>query len=174
MSKIIGHKSSFGIEYELENEDADAALYGRACFWIEGKRVGNYDLVTPLSDIAHSTIWIINDGGNREDLALCGLTPQEFYNLIYNEIYGDNETFDKSLIPETPARFDVTIRTPSFAGWLFFLLDCDLQSRLVYRNVASPGHIFYVQLPYGEFDKVIKTFHDCIEEEYNLNIRKQS
>lgn len=172
MRKIIGNKNRFAAEYALEKEnDSESALYGQAFFWIDNKRIGNYGLVTRLDDMAHSTIWIIHDSGNREDQSLCALSPSEFYRLIYHALYSSEQPFDNSLVPEIPARFDVTIRNPAFDGWLFFLLDCDLESRLTYSNLNNPENIFSITLNYGEFDSVIKQFHDEIEELYNKRLK---
>lgn len=62
-ARILGNKDNFPIQYEVTNV-FNHYTYGKICYWIQGKQIGNYEELL-LSDIFLFLPTIIKDSGNR-------------------------------------------------------------------------------------------------------------
>ncbi len=176
MSRIIGNKNAFAVEYALDENDLGPELYGQSCFWIKGKRVGNYEVVTRLSDIMISTVWMIHDNSNRHGEFLCPMSVEEIFSRLDQNLYGygyPDLSEDEIIVPDTPARFDVTIHSRSFDSWKFFLVECENAATLIYKNLKDKLPVS-VHLKKGEFDEVIRKFHEELENLENHELQKKN
>ena len=88
---ILGEKSRFAIEFELVKEYGGVWIYGKFCYWINNKRIGDYEIGTSLRDIIMQMTSIVKDNGNRSNAALFSVTKEEIYNRLNYALHGCNE-----------------------------------------------------------------------------------
>jgi len=154
---IIGDVNRFAVEFKIDDEPFDHWLYGQSCYWIDGKRVGDYDVVTPLGDVFTCIHGVVKECGKRESEWISRDKKEifDYFNdILYINFYDDDEHEI-----EMPARFHINIGTESFFGVKIFLLDCNvLTSRLIYSE-DDGLNVNEVKLVPSEFDSVIKRFY---------------
>src|SRR5262245_8260010 len=122
----IGNRKSFAITVDLDQDYGGAWLYGKLCYWIDGIQIGDYQLGTSLRDVLFQMKYIVSDCGNRVGGALCTLPPREAFSRLDEELFGtsEGESDDQSELPDTPARFDITIHVDVFDQWKAYLIEC--------------------------------------------------
>lgn len=124
---LIGNKETFAVEYELDSNYGGNWMFGKICYWINHVQVGDYELGTSLRDVLVAMIFLVPDCGNREELNLCELPPEEVFFQLNESIYGDTE--------------NVTIVGPrSISGGIFrqLILVQQIIRRFVVTLVAKP------------------------------------
>lgn len=151
---LIGNKSLFAIEFELDRDCGAQWLFGRMCYWVNNAQVGDYKLGTSLRDVLFQMKYIVADCGNRTDKLLCTLNPRDIFHAIDGVLYGDGD-FNSAL--DSPARFDVRIPVDVFDRWKVYLIDCERNAMLLYKQEEDiNASNFLAKL--GEFDHVIREF----------------
>jgi len=159
---IIGDINRFAIEFIIDDEPFGRWLYGQSCFWIEGRRVGNYDVITPLGDVFTKIHGVVKECGKRHSDWI-NRDKKEIFDY-FNDILYINFYNDDQYDVEMPARFHISIGTESFFGIKIFLLDCDiLTSRLIYLEDDGIT-VNEIKLVPGEFDSVLKRFYIELEK----------
>lgn len=78
----FGERNPFAIHLELNSDPGGAWLFGRFCYWIGGKQVGDYEQGTSLRDVFLNLKWIVHDCGNRRGDRLCHWRPEELFELF--------------------------------------------------------------------------------------------
>jgi hypothetical protein len=58
---IIGEKTSFAIEFELDENAGGAWLFGKFCYWVGGSMLGDYPLGASLRDILFLMTQVVGD-----------------------------------------------------------------------------------------------------------------
>lgn len=143
----FGERESFAVELELAEEPGGAWLFGHFCYWIEGVRVGDYDLSTSLRDVLSGMKWIARDRGRRDGGRLCEISTDEMFARLDEAIYGEGG--DQ---PEEPARFEITVPVEVFNGWKVFLVECGAEA-LVLCKWLPAGDLRVSSLRPGVFDE---------------------
>lgn len=159
----FGDRRIFAIQLELNSDPGGAWLFGRFCYWINGKQVGNYDLGTSLRDVFFNLKWIVHDCGNRGGYRMCHWQPEEVFALLDRSLYGVEELAPDDWLPESPARFDIRPPVDIFDGWKVYLVECDTGEVFVYRNTGTDGRIEKFEAPTGSFDKVVHQSYVYLE-----------
>ncbi|WP_025028362.1 Imm42 family immunity protein [Caldalkalibacillus mannanilyticus] len=165
---LIGNKSEFGIEYELNKEYGGEWLFGRFCYWIDGKRVGDYDLGTSLRDILFLLQQLIRDNGNRNHEILFKLSLLELFNRLNGGLYSGDPKYDSLAIDESWARFDIGLPIDIFNEWKIFLIEYENKSRFIIQKLGSTENEFLheVSIESGKFDSVISKAFKLLDELY--------
>jgi len=86
MGNMIGEKSNFGIEYEIQSIDyyvgtSDPYVLGHMRVWIEGKYIGAYEDV----DMLGVAWWALEVEGNMKESQLSNKTADDIYDLMITE-----------------------------------------------------------------------------------------
>jgi hypothetical protein len=162
----FGDKSRFAVSLELDENSGGPWMFGKFCYWIDGKRVGDYALGTSLRDVLSALMWIVADAGKRDDRERFALPGEEVYGEIDSSLYGHPEKAGSEFEIGPTARFDVCPRADVFIGWKVYLIECGEEGRLLYKNSAdrSVSEFF---LSKGEFDKCIKPVWDELNSIYD-------
>ena len=171
---IIGDQSRFAIEFQLNKEYGGVWLFGKICFWIEGRRVGDFDLGTSLRDVFFQMRSIVQDNGNRNHEGLFALSKNELYNQLNAAVYGSeiNESYQLDL-EETWARFDVKIPVDIFDQWKIFLVeDTSLESARLVVAKLDVNEVFETFLDQSEVDKVLLNAYDELNKLYEFELKK--
>jgi len=154
---ILGNKNYFAIEFQLASQSCGMWLYGQCCFWVEGKRLGDYDKIISLGDLFSEMHVVVKDCGKRQSDWIDHNAKEifDYLNYILYRRHHDDDEYDI----EMPDRYGVNLDAGSFGGVKIFLLDCDiLTSRFIYSE-DDGDTVNEVRLVPGEFDSVIKRFY---------------
>lgn len=159
---LIGHKSSFAIEYSLDRDCGGVWMFGKMCYWIHDEQVGNYDVGTSLRDIFLQFRSIIMDCGNRSEPFLCN-DNNDPYSLLDKILYSDDQPGN---LLDTPSRFDIRPPVDIFDDWKIYLIDCESYSVIYYKKVTRKMLLSY-KIERNEFDNIARKFYEEIEDYYD-------
>ena len=169
---LFGNKESFAVQVEIDEDYGGPWLFGKFCYWLNGTRVGDYDLGTSLRDVLLNLKWIVNDRGNRRGEDLCNYPGEHTFDLLDRSLYGDDHDVSKVLLPALPARFDVRPPVDVFDCCKIYLMECGDNDLFMVSDVtADPEIISIVRLPIGLFDSVIKRVYDHLENLYDEEVK---
>jgi hypothetical protein len=161
---IVGNKHSFAVEYELDINYGGEWLYGKICYWIDNKRIGDYDLGTSLRDVLFQLKYIVYDSGNRDGGELCRMLPNELFYQLNELIYGNQDIVFQVTI-DMPARFEIRIPVDIFDNWKIFLIDCKDISLILFKSIVDDNiNVAYIENK--EFDKVIDEVFKNLDHKY--------
>ena len=164
---IFGNINSFAIEYELDKNYGEEWLFGKLCYWIDGVRVGAYDLGTSMRDALFQMKYILHYCRNRFGASLCELDAKERFYAIDNALYGDIE--ENYIQLENPIRYDVRIPIDIFDQWKIYLVECKNNAMLIFKEIDNEQiNSYYLSI--GKFDQIIRNFHDQLEADYNKEV----
>ena len=168
---IFGDKQSFAVELELDEDYGGAWLFGHFCYWIGGVRVGDYGLSTSLRDVLTGMKWVMYDCGKRDGGVLCESCPRAIFSGLDASLYGGDgcDIDDASRIPDTPARFDITIHVEVFNEWKAFLVECGDEARILYKK-TDETEVIVVTVPIGLFDGVIREAYDHLNKVHEREV----
>lgn len=168
----FGDKSRFAIALDLDCDHGGAWLFGRICYWIDGKMIGQYDLGTSLRDALFLMTYIQGDEGERCCQSLFSLDKEKIFSLISNVLDEKNDEIYR-YIPEDfmPARFDVRIGIDVFDLWKIFLIEGDREAKLFYKTIDSTEIVETVLLS-GEFDAAFGEAFSYLKRIYEAEVEK--
>jgi hypothetical protein len=169
----FGNVEEFAVSYELDENYSGAWLFGKFCYWIGGKMVGDYELGTSLRDILAPLRWMVIDNGNRENMNLFKLNSDELYARLDNTLYGGEETseYEELAVIETWARFQIHPPVDILDDWKIYLIDSPPKARIVYS--FCEGNIVEFNLAAGSFDRVITSVFNTLFDIYELEKEKE-
>jgi hypothetical protein len=168
MSTIIGSNERFAVEYELQPLDNPEQMHwlpGRICFWIEGKKIGNYEEGAQLTVALATFSQLLRHQGNVRNERLLELPLVDAYQEIYSALYVDvgqpeeqvDQAWDEySRFLAIPTGFDV------FDRWMAFLVEDSERGRFMWRGPDDRVHEAW--LVAGEFFSVLGAFLEHLEE----------
>lgn len=84
---FIGNIYEFAIQYELDGNSGCQWMFGRICYWIDGKAVGDYFLGASLRDVLLQMRNIVGDEGRRSGSPLVELERVDAFHEIDACIY---------------------------------------------------------------------------------------
>jgi hypothetical protein len=161
---LIGKQETFAVEYELDKNHGGLWMFGKVCYWVNNIQIGDYELGTSLRDVLFAMKYLVHDCGNREGLILCELSPEEVFFQLNESIYGDVENINANL-PDTPARFNITLPIDVFSRWKIYLIDCSYLSTIIFKNDIEKS-VQCFQVKKGEFDDVINNLYCSLNSIY--------
>lgn len=163
---IHGNKERFAIQWELHTDSCGKWMYGQICYWIQGQRVGDYNIITSLADVLTSLMYPVGDCGRRVGGRLCTLNGKDAYNTLHAALFEGDPSLADEANGDTWARFDVSLLCDVFTGWRLYILDCESDSRLLvgHRPKNSSTFEFWkeIKLFRYEFDKIVIAFHNAL------------
>ncbi len=163
---IFGDPTRFAIAMELNSNYGGAWLYGKLCYWISGQQFGNWEPGNSLRDALWSVTSIAKDNGRRENRQLFHLPMQKAFNRIHATLRGELEQqYDE--LAESASYHDIGVRLDIFNHFTGYLIDCEKQTRLIYRN---PLDLEEIILHRGEFDAVILATHTQLNAWYECEV----
>jgi hypothetical protein len=167
---IIGAKDHFAVEFELDQEYGGPWLFGSFCYWIDGARVGDYELGTSLRDVLLQMRSVVTDCGNRSGGMLCDLPADTAFLVLDGLLYESEPVVTPRAfqMPDSPARFEVKIPVDVFDSWKIYLIECDNTARMIFRN-TNDGRIEVARLAMGAFDTVISDAFNRLDSLYHQN-----
>ncbi|WP_339323102.1 immunity 42 family protein [Paenibacillus sp. FSL W8-0194] len=169
---VFGDRSLFAVEFELDQEYNGVWLFGKFCYWIRGKRIGDYELGTSLRDVLFSLDTLVQDNGNRTQVNLFELSRSDLFTRLDGELFGYEKTlYDEVAIKESWARFNVVLPVDIFDGCKVYLVENLEMSRMLFRNL-NEVEVQEGNFEKGLFDEVISRAHQELAILYNNIIKK--
>jgi hypothetical protein len=162
----FGDRTRFAVSLELDENSGGQWMFGKFCYWIDGKMVGNYEEGTSLHDVLLALKWIAFDSGKREDCARFEMPPEDVFEAIDSSMYGHPENANSEFDGDATARFEVCPKVDIFAKWKIYLIDCRSQARLLYKNL-SDLNVSEFFLRRAEFDECIQLAWDELNALYD-------
>lgn len=169
---LAGNKNTFAVEYELDADQGGAWMYGKICYWIGSKKIGDYELGTSLRDVLFQLQNIVYDSGNRGGADLCHLLPNELFHLLNGLIYED-QSVEPPIPIDMPARFEIKIPVDVFDEWKIFLVDCENFSFVLFKSI-NDSNVNFARIKNGEFDRAITTVLHDLEQAYDIALSQSS
>lgn len=169
----IGDRRKFAIELDLDEHYEGVWLFGRFSYWINGDRVGDYDLGTSLRDVLFQMKWIVFDCGNRDGGILCTHSPEKVFYWLDGALYDDSDISGEIELPDTPARFDIRIPVDIFDEWKIYLIECNDNAKILFKS-DKESDIRVVSIAVGLFDSVIKDTYNYLDELYEREVAASS
>lgn len=152
---IFGDLNSFAVEFSLDQDYGGEWLFGRFCYWVRGRMLGNYDLGVSLRDVFFQMQSVVRDCGDRK-YDWCDESALSIYSRLNGVIYGGI-----ACEIDTPARYEISIPVDIFDECKAFLIDCgDFGARIVY-SIDGGCTIEEAMIGLGDFDLAI---FKCYEE----------
>ncbi len=150
----FGDRSRFAVSFELNENSGGPWLFGKICYWIGNKTIGDYEQGTSLRDVIVALKWIVHDAGKREDCQRFSMPGEDAFRAIDSSLYGRPENVGAESENDATAQFEVCPRVDVFDEWKVYLIECGEEARLLYKNSSdrSPSEFF---LKKGEFDKCL-------------------
>lgn len=169
---VIGDCLHFAVEFELDHEFGGMWLFGKFCYWVKGKQIGNYNLGTSLRDLLFQMETIIRDKGKRTNSELFILDSVELFNRLNDALYSCNSCiYYNKAIEETWAKFNVTIPVDIFDEWKLFLIEGNEKARIIIK-MPNSNKIIEEELKLEEFDTVFIEAYKELNKLYETEFRK--
>lgn len=166
---LFGKKKSFAIEVDIDKNFGNEWIFGKCCYWINGRMVGKYDEGTSLRDVLFQMKYILGDSGKRLRPGLLNLEYVEVIKIAeeIEEFDGANQMWSEGNLPG--ASINVRIPVDVFDEWKIYLIDGKVSSRLIARNIFDNEVVVSNLIP-GEFDSAFSAAYRYIDEFYNKEI----
>jgi len=162
----FGDRTRFAVSLELDADSGGPWMFGKFCYWIGGRRVGDYELGTSLRDVLSALKWIVADAGKRDDCRRFTMPREEVYREIDSSLYGHAEKAGSEFEIGPTAQFDVHPRVDVFDEWKVYLIEYGDEGRLLYKNSPDRSvNEFFLRK--GEFDACIKPAWDELNRMYD-------
>jgi len=170
---VVGDKGRFAVEYDVNPDPGGVWLFGRMCFWIFGRQIGQFSLGLSLRDALFELEHLLRDGGRRRNPRLFGLSARQIADVLDDALYlGQNAEYESVATDEQWARNNVTMSLDVFSGWKLFLIEQGDVARLVV--LRSNQEVEEFQLNEGEFDSVIALAREALDQLYETERRNES
>lgn len=164
---IFGDVNRFAIAMELSPDYGGAWLFGKLCYWINGRQFGDWRLVNSLRDALWDVTSIAKDNGRRENCQLFHFPMQQAFDRISATLRGELQQAHDELA-ESADYHDIVVRLEMFNHCRGYLVDCEKQARLMYRSL--PLGLQEIILHRGEFDAVILATHTQLNAWYEREV----
>jgi hypothetical protein len=163
---IVGELTRFAIEYELNADFGGAWMFGRLCYWVERKQVGDYELGASLRDVLFQLDQIGGNKRRRESARLMGLPAADAFHLLDAALFGAAEINNANLAEEEQwALFNVIPSVDVFDGWKAFLIENDRFGRILYASDPYMD-VHEILLNPGELDAVVDEVRGALYDLY--------
>ena len=91
----FGDPARFAMSVELDPHDHGGhMLYGQACYWIGGQRIGDWDEGGSLGHVHAGITRIVKDSGRRENCAVLYLASEVAFHRFDAALYGREPVTD--------------------------------------------------------------------------------
>ncbi|MCP4352055.1 MAG: hypothetical protein GY795_41860 [Desulfobacterales bacterium] len=164
----LGNPSQFAVEFELDDSYGGEWLYGKFCYWVNGKCIGDYELGTSLRDILFMMTNVLRDKGNRSHHALFCLEKTELFRRLNEALFGyEISQYYETANDECWARFNITLPVDVFDNWKVFLIEGKETARIIYRNPDTEDAVVHEEfIAPGEFDEIIEDAYKALDSYY--------
>jgi hypothetical protein len=153
---MIGDAARFGVEYDLDDNYEGVWLFGKICFRIGGERVGNFELGTSLRDFLFQIEQGRRDHGRRRSKRFESMPAGDVVELIEGAVFGaGGDVNDRLAVEEQWARHRITPEVDVFDHWRIYLVESDVNGRLLYGRTEPGADVHEILLSAGECDDVL-------------------
>ena len=154
---VVGQPSRFAVEYDLNENHGGAWMFGRFCYWIGGRQVGEYDLGTSLRDVLFQLeLAVARNKGLRSSRRFNARSAVDVFRLLHAALFGAADLNNAEVaVEEQWARHDIVPPVDVFDSWKCFLVEDEQTSRLFFARQPYL-EVTEIELTPGEVDAVLK------------------
>jgi len=153
---VVGELSRFAVEYDLNENHGGEWMFGRFCYWIGGRQVGDYELGTSLRDVLFQLEQgVARDKGLRSSRRFSTKSAVDVFRLLRAALFGAADLNNAGVAEEEQwARHNIVPPVDVFDSWMVFLVEDEEIARLVF---AHDPYLDVTELPLkpGEVDAVL-------------------
>ena len=164
---IIGNKSIFAIETELDEYIGGDWLYGKFCYWICNKKFGLFQLATGLNMIRFMLNNIVKNNSTRNVQTLFTQNKHDiYYNYLLSTIWGDKfHKYYAQSVKEKWQKLNITPEDiPEFYGVTVLLIDGKEKSKIIAYDYDEGIYECHCEL--GYVDNVLKKGLETLDKWY--------
>jgi hypothetical protein len=162
----FGDRARFAVSFELNQNSGGLWMFGKFCYWIDGRTIRDYDQGTSLRDVIVALKWIVSDAGKPEDCRRFLMLGEDSYRAIDSSLYGYPENAAAESENGATAQFEVCPSVDVFNGWKVYLIECEEKAKLLYK-CSSDSSVSEFLLRKGEFDECIQPAWDELNALYD-------
>lgn len=141
--KVFGNPEAFAVAFAMGRTVDPQWQRVRVCYWIGGRRVGDWDAeFTYLGDLHADLAPIVKDNGRREGAELWDLEPGALMKTVLWRLIDDKRAGAPGAI-DMPARYVILPGVSAFTDWHALAITRGPEARIVFkhRDWAAPEEI---------------------------------
>lgn len=163
----IGDVTTFAIEWELNEDHGGTWMFGKMCFWIGGRMVGDYSIETSLRDVWLGFAHVVGDCGKRWHERLHAMAAESAFSLLNEAVYGTTASHNRAVLGEDYAKYWIDLPLDICAGWRVFMTENESEARLLIGFQAETEEkarfLFEQKLHPRDFTSVVVYFQRELE-----------
>jgi hypothetical protein len=163
---VVGEPSQFAVEYDLNPNHGGEWMFGRICYWCDGRRVGNYELSTSLRDVLFELDGIAKYRHSRSNPRFSILPAVAVFRLVDAALFGNADLNNAQIAEEEQwARHKIFPAVDVFDFWKGYLVEDEKTARFIfaqgpYQDVAE------FPLRAGEVDAIFDVVRSALDRIY--------
>lgn len=159
---VVGDRSRFAVEYDLDEQHGGEWMFGRFCYWCGGQRVGDYGLGASLRDILFQLETLLRNKQLRASRRFDGMSAMAAFRLIDVALFGAIECdADRLAEEEQWARHNIFPPVDVFDRWKGFLVEDRHGARLMFACEPYVD-VRELVLESGEVDAVLDVVRNAL------------
>jgi Immunity protein 42 len=163
---LFGETSRFAVEYDLDAKHGGAWMFGRFCYWSGGRRVGDYELGTPLRDVLFQLDEIAKYGHLRTSQRFSAMPAILVFRLLDGALFGGADLNNAHVAAEEQwANHQIIPGVDVFLSWKGYLVEDEKTARVIFAR-APYLEVSELSLKTGEVDAVLNASRNALDEIY--------
>jgi Immunity protein 42 len=151
---LLGEPLRFAVEYDLKENHGGDWMFGRFCYWCEGRRIGDYELGTSLRDVLFQLEQLPRDRHLRVGQRLNSKSAIDVFRLLNAALFGTADLNNARVAEQEQwARHNILPPVDVFDSWKGFLLEDQQTARFIFAHdpyldvnefLLKPGEVYSV------------------------------
>lgn len=172
---VVGERSRFAVEYELDENHGGEWMFGRFCYWCDGLQVGDFELGTSLRDALFQLDELAKNRRFHANPRFNAMPAKAVFRLLDTALFGPIDLGNTDVAEvEQWARHNIVPPLDVFDHWKGFLLEDEQTARLIF---ASDPYVDVreLSLKADEVDAVLDSVRSSLTGiyEHELNVREK-
>lgn len=172
VSKVVGNKSKFAIEYRI-TRFYDSFMYGNFYYWINNEIIGSPNDFITLNDVMVLLPDLVRHNGNRNHDTLFEQCKYEIIEFFYEKLCSglQSKRTENLLESVVPARFCLELNIEEFYDFKVVLIESENQARIIYSKNNNIVNDLYIEK--GYVDKIIHQVYkelNCIYDSFEQSV----
>jgi len=163
---VIGDPARFAVEYDLDKDHGGEWMFGRFCYWCDGRQVGDYDLGTSLRDVLFQLDLLVRNKHLRASRRFSAMPATAVFECLNRALFGvPDPDYERLAEEEQWARHTVFPPVDVFNLWKGFVVEEEQTARLIYAQDPY-RQVWQLLLLPGEIDAVLEAARNALNNVY--------
>ena len=130
---VFGETNEFACQIKLDDNMHGEWLVGKVCFWVSGEMIGDYEYSISLRDTMFAMRQVVEEQGRRQHDYFLGTSTSEFYNRVYNCMFGNLPDCDdiQQMQEEEWGRLLVDIPISAISNPIIYFIEGEINDRII-------------------------------------------